>query len=75
MSKLLIFSLSAFIGLAAFNPATARTMDKQRTACERDSHKFCAAEEPNAIAVEKCLRAHMNELSSACKRQFKAKRR
>ena len=36
MSKLLIFSLSAFIGLAAFNPATARTMDKQRTACERD---------------------------------------
>ncbi|KAF0120645.1 MAG: hypothetical protein FD148_3463, partial [Methylocystaceae bacterium] len=26
MSKLLIFSLSAFIGLAAFNPATARTM-------------------------------------------------
>jgi hypothetical protein len=75
MSKLLIFSLSAFIGLAAFNPATARTMDKQRTACERDSHKFCAAEEPNAIAVERCLRAHMNELSSACKRQFRAQRR
>ncbi|MGB5084668.1 MAG: hypothetical protein WBO09_08645 [Methylocystis silviterrae] len=75
MSKLLIFSLSAFIGLAAFNPATARTMDKQRTACERDSHKFCAADEPNAIAVERCLRTHMNELSSACKREFRAKRR
>ncbi len=75
MSKLLIFSLSAFIGLAAFNPATARTMDKQRTACERDSHKFCAAEEPNAIAVERCLRTHMNELSNACKNQFRAKRR
>ena len=59
MSKL-IFLLAAFIGLAAFNPATARTMDKQRAACERNSHKFCAAEEPNAIAVEK-MPAHAYE--------------
>lgn len=75
MKKLTVF-LAAFIGLAAVNPAVARTaVDKQRAACERDSHKFCAAEEPNAIAVEKCLREHMDELSKACKRQFKARGR
>jgi hypothetical protein len=75
MSKL-IFILAAFIGLAALSPADAlAARDKQRAACERDSHKFCAAEEPDAIAVEKCLRAHMDELSKACKRQFRAKGR
>lgn len=75
MSKLILI-LAAFIGLAAVNPALARAaMDKQRAACERDSHKFCAAEEPNAIAVEKCLRAHASQLSKACKRQFMAKGR
>ncbi|MFO1125084.1 MAG: hypothetical protein U1E25_07265 [Methylocystis sp.] len=72
----LIVILAAFIGLAALNPAVARTaMDKQRAACERDSHKFCAAEEPDAIAVEKCLRAHASQLSKACRRQFMEKSR
>lgn len=75
MSKLILI-LAAFIGLAAFTPADARSArDAQRAACERDSHKFCAAEEPNAIAVERCLRAHMNQLSRACKRQFMARGR
>lgn len=74
MRKLIVI-LAALIGLAAVNSASARAMDKQRAACERDSHKFCAAEEPNAIAVEKCLRAHASELSKACKRQFMAKGR
>jgi hypothetical protein len=75
MSKLILI-LAAFIGLAAVNPVSARTaMDKQRAACERDSHKFCAAEEPDAIAVEKCLRAHASQLSKACKRQFMKKGR
>ncbi|MBI1980656.1 MAG: hypothetical protein HYS63_03700 [Methylocystis sp.] len=75
MRKLTVI-LAAVIGLAALNPAGARAaVDKQRAACERDSHKFCAAEEPDAIAVEKCLRAHVNELSKACKRQFRAKGR
>jgi hypothetical protein len=74
MRKLIVI-LAALIGLAAVDSAAARAVDKQRAACERDSHKFCAAEEPNAIAVEKCLRAHASELSKACKRQFMAKGR
>lgn len=75
MSKLILI-LAAFIGLAAFTSADARSArDAQRAACERDSHKLCAAEEPDAIAVERCLRAHMNQLSKACKRQFGARGR
>jgi len=75
MSKLILI-LAAFIGLAALAPGDAlAARDRQRSACERDSHKFCAAEEPNAIAVEKCLREHMDELSKACKRQFRARGR
>lgn len=75
MRKLMVI-LAALIGLAALDSAAARTaVDKQRAACERDSHKFCASEEPNAIAVEKCLREHVSELSKACKRQFRAKSR
>ncbi|MBM3550548.1 MAG: hypothetical protein FJX45_02045 [Alphaproteobacteria bacterium] len=72
----LIFILVAFFGFAALDAAAARAaVDRQRSACERDSHKFCAAEEPNAIAVEKCLRAHVGQLSKACKRQFMEKGR
>ena len=75
MSKLILI-LAAFIGLAVLTPTDARSArDAQRAACERDSHKFCAAEEPDAIAVERCLRAHMNQLSKACKRQFGARGR
>lgn len=75
MRKLIVI-LAAFIGLAALDAAAARAaMDKQRAACERDSHKFCAAEEPDAIAVEKCLRAHASQLSKACRRQFMEKGR
>ncbi|MGJ0394650.1 MAG: hypothetical protein ACR65U_00245 [Methylocystis sp.] len=72
----LIVILAAFLGLAALDAAAARTAaDRQRAACERDSHKFCAAEEPNAIAVQKCLQAHVGQLSKACKRQFMDKGR
>ncbi|MGD9544412.1 MAG: hypothetical protein AB7F41_12065 [Methylocystis sp.] len=75
MSKLILI-FAAFIGFAALAPADARSgRDMQRAACERDAHKFCAAEEPDAIAVERCLRAHMKSLSSACKKQFKARGR
>jgi hypothetical protein len=75
MSKLILI-LAAFIGLAVLTPTDALSArDAQRAACERDSHKFCAAEEPDAIAVERCLRAHMNQLSKACKRQFRARGR
>ncbi len=70
----LFFVVSIMLGLAALQPALAQGTAKQRTACERDSHKFCASAEPDAIAVEKCLKQHMGALSKACQRQFKARR-
>lgn len=66
--------MTAVLGLSALDPAMAQGTSKQRAACERDSHKFCAAAEPDALAVEKCLKQHMGSLSKACQRQFKARR-
>ncbi|PPD44157.1 MAG: hypothetical protein CTY15_07905 [Methylocystis sp.] len=70
---------SSFIWLFAVllvaGPAAAQGTEQQRAACERDAHRLCAAEEPDAIAVENCLRANMKTLSSACRRQFRAPRR
>ncbi len=56
-------------------PALAQGTAKQKAACERDSHKYCASAEPDAIAVEKCLKEHMPSLSKACQRQFGKGRR
>lgn len=65
--------VSTVIALAAF-PALAQGTSQQKTACEKDSHKFCASAEPDAIAVEKCLKNHMASLSKACQRQFRGRR-
>lgn len=70
MRKLVLFSV--LLGLVALDPALAQGTKKQRAACERDSHRLCAEAEPDAIAVQKCLEAHMRELSRACQRQFKS---
>ncbi|MEK4032593.1 hypothetical protein WOC76_03370 [Methylocystis sp. IM3] len=76
MGKLFLV-VAAVLGLGVLEPAAAQGTAgtaRQRTACERDSHRFCAAAEPDAIAVEKCLREHMGALSKACQRQFRARR-
>jgi hypothetical protein len=69
MRKLLLV-LPALASLLAIDPSSAQGTRAQRTACERDSHRLCAQAEPDAIAVEKCLKAHMTSLSAACQRQF-----
>jgi hypothetical protein len=65
--------LSAFLGLLASDAVLAQGTSKQRSACERDSHRLCAEAEPDAIAVEKCLAANIRKLSPACRRQFKSR--
>lgn len=72
MGKLFL-AVSVIIGVMALGPAMAQGSQKQRAACERDSHRFCASAEPDAIAVEKCLNAHKASLSKACQRQFGGK--
>lgn len=73
MGKLFLV-VAAVLGLGVLQPAAAQGTARQRTACERDSHRLCAAAEPDAIAVEKCLREHMGALSKACQRQFRTRR-
>lgn len=68
MSKFALVLLS--FGVLAAAPAQAQGTAKQRAACERDAHKFCAAEQPDALAVEKCLKANFKSLSASCRRQF-----
>ncbi len=74
MRKLLLVASMLLLGVSTLNPALAQGTAKQRAACERDSHRLCASAEPDALAVEKCLKQHMSELSKACQRQFKARR-
>ncbi|WP_457798229.1 hypothetical protein [Methylocystis sp. S23] len=64
-----LFLIPLFSALL-LGPAMAQGTAKQRAACERDSHRLCASAEPDAIAVENCLKAHIKSLSPACRRQF-----
>jgi hypothetical protein len=73
MLKLLL--VPAFVGLMGLCPAMAQGTEQQRAACERDADRLCESAIPDALAVEKCLRANMKSLSPACQRQFKAKPR
>jgi len=73
MHRLFLIPILATLALAP--PAAAQGTAKQRAACERDSHRLCASAEPDALAVEDCLKAHMKSLSSACRRQFSGKGR
>lgn len=72
-----LFLMTIFFGFLAVSPAGAQGTDAQRAACEGDADRLCAAAIPDAIAVERCLRANMRSLSPACQRQFggKARRR
>jgi hypothetical protein len=72
MRKLFLISLFSALFL---QPALAQGTAKQRSACEKDSHRLCASAEPDAIAVEKCLKENMKLLSPACRRQVSGKRR
>jgi hypothetical protein len=58
------------LALLASAPAFAQGTPEQRAACNDDAFKFCDDDVPDAIAVEKCLRAHMSSLSAKCRQEF-----
>jgi hypothetical protein len=68
MRKYLI--LSIFFALAFISSAHAQGVPGDKDACEPDAYRLCDDAVPDAVAVEKCLRAHMKSLSSACKKRF-----
>lgn len=66
----IFLGLFALLTIFAAAPAFAQGTQQQRDACEGDAHRLCDADIPDAIAVEKCLRANAGSLSAACKAEF-----
>ncbi len=64
------FWLSILFAFFAAAPASAQGSSQQRSSCTDDAFRFCDAQIPDAIAVEKCLRANMGGLSRDCRQQF-----
>ena len=66
----IFFRLSALLAFFAAAPAMAQGTQEQRDACESDAYRFCEAQVPDAVAVEKCLKANIGSLSAACRAEF-----
>jgi hypothetical protein len=66
------FSLRLLVlpALFAAAPALAQGTAAQREACEDDAYRFCQAQVPDAIAIERCLFANANSVSPACRAEL-----
>lgn len=62
--------LSALMALFMAAPAMAQGTAAQKAACEDDAYRFCQAQVPDAIAIEKCLRGYAASISSACRAEL-----
>ncbi|ULO23012.1 hypothetical protein [Methylocystis sp. SB2] len=66
----IILRLSAILALFALTPAFAQGTPEQRQACEGDANRVCEAYIPDAVAIERCLRANAGSISAACKAEL-----
>lgn len=66
----IFLGLSALFAVMIAAPAFAQGTPQQREACESDAHRLCDDQIPDAIAVEKCLRANIGKLSAPCRAEF-----
>jgi len=62
--------LSAVLAFFMVAPVLAQGTAQQREACEGDANRICDAYIPDAIAIEKCLRANAGSISAACQREL-----
>ncbi len=62
--------LSALLALFLAAPAMAQGTASQRASCEDDAYRFCQAQVPDAIAIEKCLRANAASISTSCRAEL-----
>lgn len=62
--------LSALLAITVAAPALAEGTASQRAACEDDAYRFCQAQVPDAIAIEKCLRASAASISPGCRAEL-----
>jgi len=66
----IILRLSAVLAFFALTPAFAQGTPEQREACEGDANRVCEAYIPDAVAIERCLRANAGSISTACKAEL-----
>lgn len=66
----IIFRLSAALAFFMIAPAFAQGTAQQREACEGDANRFCEAYIPDAVAIERCLRANAGSISAACRAEL-----
>lgn len=66
----IILRLSAVLAFFALAPAFAQGTPEQREACEGDANRVCEAYIPDAVAIERCLRANAGSISAACKAEL-----
>lgn len=57
--------------LLAAAPAAAQGTAQERSACIGDAFRFCASDIPDVSRIEACLQSKVNELSPACRAEFK----
>jgi hypothetical protein len=62
--------LSALLAFVVAAPAFAQGTAGQREACEDDAYRLCQAQVPDAIAIEKCLRANAGAISGPCRAEL-----
>lgn len=62
--------LSALLALFIAAPAFAQGTASQRAACEDDAYRFCQAQVPDAIAIEKCLKDNAASISGPCRAEL-----
>lgn len=62
--------LSALLAFVLAAPAFAQGTSAQREACEDDAYRLCQAQVPDAIAIEKCLRANAASVSGGCRAEL-----
>jgi hypothetical protein len=66
----IFFWLTPLLAVLAAAPAIAQGTAEQRTACEADAYRLCDAYVPDAILIERCLKANGNALSAPCRAEF-----
>ncbi len=62
--------LSALVAFIAVVPAFAQGTPQQRASCEADANRVCDAYIPDAVAIERCLRANAGSISAACRAEL-----
>ncbi len=66
----IFISLPALLAFLVAAPAFAQGTAGQREACENDAYRLCQAQVPDAIAIEKCLRANAGAVSGPCRAEL-----